>query len=82
MFVEVDNIFCSSQLSAMAEQVRIMSKIMDNMALRIDELQYEIDEAVRDKAFVTSFNDKIGLDTVDCACDCPDCQADRSYRMD
>lgn len=82
MYVEVDNIFCSSQLAAMAEQARIMSKILDNMALRIDELQYEIDEAVRDNHITNSFNQKIGLDTVDCACDCPDCQPDRSYRMD
>ena len=82
MYVEVDNIFCSSQLAAMAEQARIMSKILDNMALRSDELQYEIDEAVRDKAFVTSFNNKIGLDTVDCVCDCPECRDDRAYRMD
>lgn len=79
MSVEVDGIFYQTQLSAMAEQVRIMQDIMRNMMLRIDEMQNELEYQIDGW--------KVGLDTVDDEdtyswCDCPMCRDDRSYRMD
>ena len=78
MYVEVDGTFYQQQLAVLAHQVEDITTIARNIAMRLDEMQMELDDA----SFLDKFNQKVGLDTVDCVCDCPDCQADRSYRMD
>ena len=78
MYVEVDGTFYQQQLAVITRQMRLIMEMTDDVMMRLDEMQMELDDA----SFLDKFNQKVGLDTIDCACDCPDCQADRSYRMD
>jgi hypothetical protein len=78
MYVEVDSTFYQQQLAVITRQIRLIMEMADDVMMRLDEMQMELD----DTSFLDKFNQKVGLDTVDCICDCPDCQHDRSYRMD
>lgn len=78
--VNVDMIFFQQQLAVLSYQMHLVKQIMDNMDLRMDELQSEIDLNMWDM-------EKIGLDTDEDyypgqPCDCPECRDDRAYRMD
>lgn len=79
MYTSIDTIFYQQQLAVLCYQIEQIEAILENVAVRIDEMQGELDG--------TQYMYKIGLDTVDddylnATCDCPECRDDRSYRMD
>lgn len=75
MYTKIDTIFYQQQLAVLCSQVEQITRILDNVALRLDEMQSELDRE--------EWDFKIGLDTVDdYSCDCPECRDDRAYRMD
>ena len=78
-YTKVDTVFFQQQIAVLCNQVDQIAQILGQVALRLDELQGEMDRG--------DFDLKIGLDTVDDEdtyswCDCPECRDDRSYRMD
>lgn len=79
MYTKVDTIFYQQQLAVLCSQIEQITHILDNVILRLDEMQGELDRQ--------EWDFKVGLDTIDDEdtfswCDCPDCRDDRSYRMD
>ena len=77
-----DVVYMSSQLSVMNNQIKIIRTLLDDMEMRMDEIQSEVDwhEGGVFSDFATNwFNDEW-------ECDCSECRKDRSvaddYRMD
>ena len=72
--------FMNRQLSVIFEQMRLVKNLLEQMEMRLEEIEYECEEPI---------DFKVGFDWADdednfmrIKCDCPECQDDRSYRMD
>lgn len=85
MYTEVDTIFYNQQLSVITRQVRLMMEMADDIMMRLDEMQGELDRELvtnrfndnwmrnKDASYASIFDEK---------CTCDECVGDKSYRMD
>ena len=70
----MNRVFIDKQMSVMFEQVRIMRDLLDKLEMRMEEVEYELE----DIDFTYDYDDWVA----DNKCNCPDCREDASYRMD
>ena len=62
-------------MSVMFEQIRIMRDLLDKLEMRMEEVEYELEEPI-------DFNVDYDPWFTDNKCNCPGCREDASYRMD